>query len=65
MIQGYYFEKPMPGSDYEEMMRRRVSDKPAAGFSPEAASEVNPETATEAATAAVVEAESPAETSKG
>lgn len=64
MIQGYYFEKPMPGSDYEEMMRRRVSDKPAAGFSPEAASEVNPETATEAATAAVVEAESPAETSQ-
>ena len=31
MIQGFYFEKPMPGSDYEVMMRRRVSDKPAAG----------------------------------
>ena len=31
MIQGFYFEKPMPGSDYEVMMKKRVSDKPAAG----------------------------------
>lgn len=30
MIQGFYFEKPMPGSDYEVKMKERISDKPAA-----------------------------------
>ncbi|MBP1586670.1 MAG: EAL domain-containing protein [Lachnospiraceae bacterium] len=30
MIQGFYFEKPMPGSDYEVMMKKRVTDKPLA-----------------------------------
>ncbi|MCR5094547.1 MAG: EAL domain-containing protein [Lachnospiraceae bacterium] len=29
MIQGYYFAKPMPGSDYEEKMKAGRSEKPA------------------------------------
>lgn len=42
MIQGYYFEKPVPGDKYEEMMRKHISDKPAASVA--SASEMSSET---------------------
>ena len=34
MIQGFYFAKPMPGSDFEEKMKESeavISDEPASG----------------------------------
>ncbi|MCR5739206.1 MAG: GGDEF domain-containing phosphodiesterase [Lachnospiraceae bacterium] len=39
MIQGYYFEVPIPGDKFEESMKERVSSKPAAGAAVNKASE--------------------------